>query len=139
MSTSQQHEDCVDRWLAQVEQQRSLPSLQLLQLAMDSLWRRASPTLGSFTLAAIVERVRLVTVEVYPALEVVAVSANGVTVEARSGTPGDVGREGVRRFLVEFLTIIGNVTADILTPALHATLARMRAGDDTDGRARRGA
>lgn len=122
--TSKSHEDCVDRWLSRVE--RELEPLQLLELAMEALFARASPTLGSVTLAAIVARVRLVTVEKYPAIEVVAVSETGVTIDAHSRTAvrGENVRDGVRFFLIEFLTIIGSVTAGILTPALHATLSR---------------
>ena len=38
----------------------------------------------------------------------------------------------MRFVLVEFLTVLGNLTAEILSPALHAELAR-EAEDSSDG------
>ena len=125
MSSSNPHEHCVDSWLTRVERVELVEPLQLLEHAMAPLWKRASSTLGRITLSAIVQRVRVSTVAKYPVLEGLAVSQDGVTLGPVSTPDGarEALRAGVRYFLVEFLTVISALTADILTPALHATLA----------------
>jgi len=46
-----------------------------------------------------------------------------------AGLEGKQLEEGVRFVLVEFLTVLGNLTADMLTPALHAELSRVAPTD----------
>ena len=125
MSAPLPHDLCVDGWLTRLD---DVEPLQLLELAMAPLWKRASSTLGSITLGAIVQRVRLSTIEKHPSLEGLEVTEQGVRLTVVTGAEGarDDLRAGVRYFLVQFLTVIGALTAEILTPALHATLAETR-------------
>jgi hypothetical protein len=125
MISGQTHEICVDSWLTRAARVERAEPLRLLERAMGPLWKRASSTLGSVTLAAIARRVRMTTVAHHPTLAGLDVSEKGVSlggIPTTDDTREDV-QAGVREFLVQFLTIIGSLTAEILTPALHATLA----------------
>ena len=41
--------------------------------------------------------------------------------------------EGIRFVLVEFLTVLGNLTAEILTPELHSELSNVVLPKDIEG------
>ena len=96
-------------------------------LAINALWRRTEVTLGSITLSAIVERVLHQTSRTYPLLAVLTVDGHSgvqfVDLRRRISTQ-DVKliRQGMHTCLLAFLTIIGTLTGEILTPALHGTL-----------------
>ena len=129
MNDSSVHHETVRAWMRQTA---GLPSDQLAQLfeeAIGVLWRRASPTLGEVTLAAIADRVLYNAAEQFPVFDALKLSAGGVDgAEFRERAGRLSGRElteGVPFVLVEFLTVIGNLTADILTPVLHAELSRV--------------
>ena len=88
------------------------------------LWQRSQLTLGDVTLTAIVDRVLHLAGEQFPALGSVALSEAGLSWrEPPAGADPARLAEGIRFVLVEFLTVLGNLTAEILTPALHAELS----------------
>ncbi|WP_129575938.1 MULTISPECIES: hypothetical protein [Sorangium] len=101
----------------------------LFERAFSALWRRAHVTLGEVTLGAIVDRVLYYASERYPVLSSLEVNSAGLyCVELQvlaGGLPRDELAEGLRFILVEFLTVLGNLTAEILTPALHAELSKV--------------
>jgi hypothetical protein len=115
-----------------------LPAARLVELfddAMGALWRRAIATLGEVTLAAIVDRVLYTASETYPEVSALGVSEAGVSFEAlrREGAPlPDDLRRVICSVLTQFLTVIGNLTDEIMTPALHAELARVALEDSAD-------
>ena len=104
-------------------------SVTLFQRALDALWQRAARTLGEVTLAAIGDRVLVIASEKYPFLSSLKTGAAGVSfdafrlseAEAQDHRLGD----GACFVLVEFLTLIGSLTGEIMTPALHAELSRV--------------
>jgi hypothetical protein len=111
---------------------KGLPSDQLAQAfeqAFSALWRRAHQTLGDVTLAAIVDRVLYTGAERFPVLGELKVEGTGLRwAELRQkahGVPRAELADAIRFVLVEFLTVLGNLTADILTPALHAELRKV--------------
>ena len=128
------HAACVDAWLARAggglsrEQQFSL-----FQSAFTAMWVRAHRTLGDVTLTAISERVLFTAGEQYPFLSLLRVDARGPQCEAlQHGLPDvepDQLASGLRLVLVDFLTVLGNLTAEILTPALHAELSKVALED----------
>lgn len=93
---------------------------------MGVLWDRAHLTLGEVTLAAIVDRVVRSAVDRYPDLAALYVDSDGVQCSAlrrRIDSVEPASIEGGLPFIVEeFLTVLGDMTADILTPALQAEL-----------------
>ena len=146
------HAAYVKGWLdGAAKRPKSLSTALLVSLferAMGALWRRAQVTLGEVTLAAIVDRVLYTASEKYSSLSMLKVEGTGVSFgefRQRGAAQHDSDlREVIRFVLVEFLTVLGNLTDEILTPALHAELARValeepgnvRAGDDGANRAR---
>jgi hypothetical protein len=91
--------------------------------------------LGDVTLAAIAERVLHDVSEAVPLASAFELRETGISLETLRDRP-DLERldEAVERTLVALLTLIGNLTADILTPALHAALAKVRqSAEHTEG------
>jgi hypothetical protein len=127
------HAAYVEAWLdAAAKSPESLPPAQLVSLferAMSALWRRAQVTLGEVSLAAIVDRVLYTASEQYPFLSTLKIETTGIRFDEfreQSAVERDGDLPGVVRFvLVEFLTVLGHLTDEILTPALHAELARV--------------
>lgn len=125
-----QHDDCVNRWFEHTADRSSVgPFLQAFERAFAALWQRANLTLGSVTLTAIVDRVIYNAAERFPMLSSLTVDETGLRCQKLREQAGgcqqaDLERS-IRFVLVEFLTILGNLTANVLSPALHAELARV--------------
>lgn len=130
MDDENAHRSCVNAWMERA--MKGLPPERLIQnfeQAFDSLWRRAHQTLGEVTLAAIVDRVLYNASEQYPILAPLNAGGTGTQwheLRERGPSMPEEELEDVIRFvLVEFLTVLGNLTAEILTPPLHAALSKM--------------
>ncbi|MGD0677131.1 MAG: hypothetical protein ABSC94_17080 [Polyangiaceae bacterium] len=124
------HSACVSTWMERAA--KGLPSDRMVQAfeeAFAALWQRAHRTLGDITLTAIVDRVLYNGAERFPILSTLKVEATGLRCEGlyehAQGAPTGQLTEAIRFVLLEFLTVLGNLTADILTPALHAELAKL--------------
>lgn len=123
-----EHAACVDAWLERSA--RGLAPeilLGLLEAALGALWARTTTTLGDVTLTAIAERVLYSASEKFPLLSSLEVAVPG-GIQCR-GLRAQIGSvraaellEGIRFVLVELLTVLGNLTAEILTSELHAEL-----------------
>jgi hypothetical protein len=107
----------------------------LFEGALSALWRRAEITLGEVTLTAIVDRVLYTASETHPFLSTLKIERAGVSFEGfrEQGARHANLREAVRLVLVEFLTMIGHLTDEILTPALHAELSKVALGRRATG------
>ncbi len=121
------HGACVNAWMERVA--RGLPPERLIQAfehAFSVLWSRAYRTLGDVTLTAIVDRVLYQASEEYPILSALKIEAKGLRWELHEYAgrmhPEQLS-DGLRFVMVEFLTVLGNLTAEILTEPLHAELA----------------
>jgi hypothetical protein len=135
-----QHAACVDAWLKRSAKDLSSEVLlQLFEAALSALWARTKTTLGEVTLTAIAERVVHNASEKFPLFTSLKVEPTaGIQFrelrERSTSVHGSELREGTRFVLVEFLTVLGNLTAEILTPELHAELSnvalRDTAGED---------
>lgn len=133
------HAACVDDWLERAG--TGLPPTALLNLferALSAIWVRTETTLGEVTLGAIAERVLLNASEKFPhfaALKVEpggGIQLGGLREQVRAGQDLLL-RPGIRCVLAELLTVLGNLTAEILTPELHAALSSVTvdtAGED---------
>lgn len=138
MRAEHEHRACVDAWLERAA--KGLPPERLVGLferGFAALWGRAYRTLGDVTLAAIVGRALYTAAEHYPFLSALEVDASGLRGQrlhevAASASPERLS-EGLRFVLVEFLTVLGNLTADILTPSLHAALSAVERGGSVGG------
>ncbi|MFY2564095.1 hypothetical protein ACN469_41275 [Corallococcus terminator] len=142
-----EHEACVDAWLDRAARNLSTEAfLQLFETALTVLWKQTLTTLGEVTLTAIAGRVLHNASERFPLfLSLKVERLKGLQFgelweQVRAGHDSGL-REGSRFVLVEFLTVLGNLTAEILTPELHAELSkvalpeavppRVTAGEDT--------
>ena len=128
MGDENDHDECVDAWMERAA--RGKPPDRLLRAfeeAFAAMWRRAHVTLGDVTLTAIVDRVLRAASERYPIVAELQVDETGLRCEGlRQRAPSPECREleqAVRFVLTEFLTVLGNLTDEILTPALHDELS----------------
>jgi len=103
------------------------------EAAFTAVWQRARQTLGEVTLHAIVDRVLYVAAEQYPFFSTLQFADDGLRSKVFRERISSVSEAeldaGVRFALVEFITVLGSLTAEILTPALHAELARVALED----------
>ncbi len=125
------HAAYVDAWLRRAVRPASPDTLLVsFDLALNALWARTKATLGEVTLTAIVERVLYLSSEEFPFIAAIKVEpANGIMChdlqEQLAPLPSSQAEQGMRFVLVELLTVLGNLTAEILTPELHAELSRL--------------
>jgi hypothetical protein len=130
MIAGHDHGGSVDAWMRRAAKAGNPELLiQAFEQCFAALWGRAHHTLGDVTLTAIVDRVLYTAAERYSFLSGVEVDpsglrTNGLRESARSANPAQLA-EGIRFVLVEFLTVLGNLTAEILAPALQAELSRV--------------
>jgi hypothetical protein len=130
VSGSRERTNQVNIWLAQAA--KGLPRERLLQLsemAMAALWQRAYLTLGEITLAAITDRVLSTTAEKFPAFKSLKVTSTGIDwrglreqhelLKKRELT------DGIQFLIAEFMVVVGNLTAEILRPALQTELLKV--------------
>jgi hypothetical protein len=105
------HDAFVAAWIERATAGRSSHQLvELLELALNALHKSARKMLGEVTLAAIIDRV------LYNAAERLE----------QSRPPDEAAtRDGLRFVIIELLTVLGNLTAEILTPALHKELSQL--------------
>jgi hypothetical protein len=122
------HAACVTTWLEHAA--AGLPAaglLDLLELAFEALWSRVRPTLGDVTLGAIADRVVHDASERFPPCGSLVVGPSGFQFEGLRARLDEWRAEelevALRAVLFDFLTVFGHLTAEVLTPALHATLA----------------
>ncbi|PYS48057.1 MAG: hypothetical protein DMG13_26380 [Acidobacteria bacterium] len=130
MFDGRDHTNQVNTWMAQAA--NGLSSKQLLQLfeqAVGALWDRAYVTLGGITLTAIMDRVLYSAGEKFPPFESLKVEPTGIDYrklhERREVLNERELAEGIRFVIAEFIVVIGSLTAEILTPALHAQLSKV--------------
>lgn len=122
------HAVCVDAWLEQSAQHATPDTILLLfNAAFSALWIGSGKTLGEVTLVAIADRVLYNATEIYPMLSVMSVDpVSGIQCNALAKDSNSLSvpelTAGLRFVLVEFLTVIGNLTAEILASELHSVL-----------------
>jgi hypothetical protein len=122
------HGGCVDAWFERTAKGVSVEQLTVeFEAAFTALWRRAHQTLGDVTLAAIIDRVLYVAAEQHPVMSALELDVTGVRWEAFRQRAATLQAEqlvdGVRFVLLEFLTVLGKLTGEVLSAPLHAQLA----------------
>ena len=128
-SADPDHAGAVAAWLARSSgQSSSAEILRLFHTATEDVWNRAVTTLGTVTLTAIAERVLFKATDRFAFLATINPRPNGdtrwreVLHERLVSVPRNELIEGLTFGLTELLTVIGRLTAEILTEELHAAL-----------------
>ncbi|HET6628647.1 MAG TPA: hypothetical protein VFG91_02610 [Woeseiaceae bacterium] len=118
----------MDAWAARLPP--DLPPEQVIDAfedAFNRLWQRARKTLGDITLIAISDRVLSTASRQFSVLDAISTRDGGLDLdklrERASEADGAELLLATKFVLTEFLTVLGKLVADILTPALHAELA----------------
>lgn len=133
------HIEVVDAWIKRSAERCSSSELvALFSAAIDELWGRAVTTLGTVTLAAITDRVLGMATGRYPFLSAINPRPNGdgrarqQAQERLALVPRAELLQGLRFAVIEMLSVIGRLTAEILSRELHGVLAAVtdRALDD---------
>jgi hypothetical protein len=137
MTDENEHDACVEAWMraAAGGGASSEELVRAFDQAFGAMWRRAQLTLGDVTLTAIVDRVLYNAIERFPHLAPLSLEAGGIRCEELLRGAAAVPRQelaaGIRFVLLEFLTVLGNLTAEVLTPALHTALSRATPGAES--------
>ncbi len=122
------HAAFVEAWLGRASVGSDSSQLVILfEHALAALWKRSEITLGEVTLMAILDRVLYTASETHPFLSTLKLERTGVQFDAFRGVACEHAnlRDAVRLVLVEALTVLGHLTAEILTPALHRELSKV--------------
>jgi hypothetical protein len=126
------HQERVAAWIARLVGAPATQLVDALDGVVGALWRRAQQPLGDTTVRAIVSRVVLSSASRHPVLATLHARTEGVSCEAlRAAAAGGAVdaaelRAAADDLLVELLTVLGALTGNVLTPALHGELR----GDD---------
>src|SRR5688500_411077 len=118
----QDHAKRIAAWMARsAADSGSTPQLvRRFEHTLEALWGRARRTLGEVTLGAILGRVFHDASEKFPSAPRLTVGPDGIDWrELHQGAPAlsiADASELIGFVLTEFLTVLGNLTAEILTP-----------------------
>jgi hypothetical protein len=130
MIESREHAAVVDEWLAsQSDRCASASGVGAVLLeALRLIWARTRTMLGDVTLSAIFNRVLATKRSELPELERIALAVTAtftITLDGDKleGGDRDALLAATRALLVETLAVLGRLTGETLTPALHAALA----------------
>ncbi len=128
MVDGSQHATRVDDWLRELPKDLTLDELMSrFEVMFGALWRRAHQTLGEVTLTAILDRVLFLARDTHPLVAELEIGRNGVSCRKLFGRSREFESQQVvsamRYVTIQFLRLLGNLTAEILTPALHAQIA----------------
>jgi len=133
------HARFVERWLEERDPTGTSPHVvELFEQAFAAIWARVQPRIGEVTLMAVADRVLFEGRERHRCVAVASVEPTGIRLAGlRACACGHVVRRVELSFLlVEFLRILGTLTAEVLTPALHEELSRCGAAGTKDPKIR---
>jgi hypothetical protein len=122
------HSRRIDEWMKHAASMARDQRAVAFEKALTALWRRTYSALGDITVSAILNRVLYEASGKYSILGSLKLDSDGINftefrVQAASCGDRELS-EAIQFVLVELLTVVGNLTAEILTPALHSELSR---------------
>ena len=125
------HAQVVDAWLARAAAPRSTRLLlRTFETTLCALWSRAVGTLGDVTMNAVADRVLANAVAQFSCFGALHPSVAGPLRRYELRLQSRLGKVafgelvlGIRATMIELLSLLASLTADILTPELHDELA----------------
>lgn len=136
MTNKNGHFIFVDQWMDDSLKTLSRNTLlDTFQQAIDAVWRRAQQTLGAITLVAVGDRIVHLAQESFPWLSPVRAEASGIMLhdllKFSENQDDSKLREGLRYLLGEFLSVLHDLTAGVITPHLRAAIVKNSKGETT--------
>ncbi len=135
MPVAADHDARVSAWIEHTG--GDLPSIRRLEAfehSFRALWARSVRTLGDATVTAIVDRVLHSAAVAHPTLPPLSVDASGLRLESLRKDVEVIAPDElvalIHFVLVEFLRVLGVLTSEVLTPALHHELSTATTGTD---------
>lgn len=124
------HAGHVAAWLERAAAGASVTErIGLFETAYNALWLRAEGAVGGVALESITELIRVKAAERYPFLSPIAPAEQGLSCGGLAESAGglDQGRlrESLAFMLTELLQVVGELTDEVLTPALYSALAKI--------------
>lgn len=125
------HAEFVKDWLERASKNAATTAalLDAFEAGWNALWRRAESAVGLVTLESIGERVLSNSAEKHSVLSSLRLTPEGVVckplMDAASGFSRSELQESLGFMLIELLTVIGDLTDQVLTPGLYDELSRI--------------
>jgi hypothetical protein len=137
MKQTNHHVRQVDIWVEEkLKGQNRKEMIDSFNEAFQRVWTKAELTLGSVTMLAVADRIKHISREAYPWLAPIQKKNDGIDVtglaQGESPMSEDELRQGLSFMLGEFLRLLGNLTAEIISPKLHASLREDRRDNSSD-------
>lgn len=121
------HQELVTLW--EEKNTKGLQDEQLIHLygaGFDAIEKRCLATLSNVTINVVLDRILHEGIEKYPVLKGVILKSSGISLKAFNEKnkyfKTEELIEALSYLLVELLTVIGNITSDVLTSSLHKEL-----------------
>lgn len=121
------HQKLINLW--EEQNTKGLRSEQLIQLygtAFGAIERRCLATLSSVTINVVIDRVLHLGLKKHPFFSLVTIEPSGLSLKGLTQKNENYKieelRDGLGYLLLEFLTVIGNITSDVLNESLHKEL-----------------
>ena len=121
------HSDLIEDWEKKnIVGLTSDQHVRLLEKAIQAIKQRAGITLSAVTLTLIIDRVLHESKDKYPLLSEASIESNRLSFEKMLiHHKSEYLLEPIRYVLIELLTVLGRITADILTIPLHKELLKV--------------
>ena len=127
------HAKHVSSWMEQAAKDVPVPTLlALFEAAWGALWRRAESAIGEIALRSIAELVHSTSAERYSFLTPIRIDAADISCKALLDSAPTLEKgelqEGLSFMLVQLLTVLGDLTDQVLTSGLYEELSRIAPG-----------
>lgn len=121
------HEELISLWEEQnIKGLRNEQLIQLYGSAFGAIERRCLATLSSVTINVVIDRVLHLGSKKYSFFSLVTIEPSGLSLKGlmqkNENYKTEELRDGLTYLLLEFLTVIGNITSDVLNESLHKEL-----------------
>lgn len=125
------HSGNVHAWLASAQKGLSSQDLiDLFGLGLDSVWTSAEKIISDVTLIAVFDRVAAYGQALYPWVPMIPLKANRPDLASMRAAAASIDRKEtlmlIQILLTEYVSILGAMTGETLTPRMHRALKTVR-------------